>query len=211
MNSVRNISCSKSKYPATLFAWGCVLTMISEGCEQRQESDTKISEAEDPGETYSPMADLSNRVLLDEANAAGTWFHARKTRPIWAKRLESAQTVKTLEGDEQVAAGHFLCHGEAGDIWPQTEKDLNRRYQTTDEVDANGWQKYQPYADAEGFMATQIDHPFSVKASWGKLTGKTGDYLLKNFRDRDTAYPDDVWIVDLTLFRQTYEATGMEN
>lgn len=36
--------------------------------------------------------------------------------------------VKTLEGEEQVTAGHYLCRGEAGDIWPQTEKDLNKRY-----------------------------------------------------------------------------------
>ena len=69
-----------------------------------------------------------NRTLLDESNAAGKWFHAKKTRPIWAKRLEAAQSVTTLEGKVQGEAGDFLFKGEAGDIWPQTEKDLNKRY-----------------------------------------------------------------------------------
>ena len=154
-----------------------------------------------PQETDSP-----NKTVLDEANAAGRWFHAKKTRPIWAKRLEAAQTVKTLEGDEQVAAGHYLCKGEAGDIWPQTEQTLNKRYTATDEVAADGWRKYQPHPDAQGVMATQIDHPFEVQATWGKLTGKPGDFLVKNYQDRETAYPADVWIVDQILFRQTYES-----
>ena len=68
-------------------------------------------------EPTSPKeAESANKALLDEANATGRWFHAKKTRPIWARRLEAAQTVKTLEGEEQVAAGHDLCKGEAGDI-----------------------------------------------------------------------------------------------
>lgn len=53
-------------------------------------------------------------------------------------------------------------------------------------------------------MATQIDHPFEVHAQWGKLTGKQGDFLVKNYGDAETDYPEDVWIVDRTLFGQTY-------
>ena len=161
-------------------------------------------------ETASPKeGNQLNKALLDEANASGQWFHAKKTRPIWARRLEAAQMVKTLEGEEQVAASHYLCKGEAGDIWPQTEKDLNKRYTATDEVAADDWRKYQPHPDAQGVLATQIDHPFEVLATWGKLTGKPGDFLVKNFSlDRETAYPADVWIVDQTLFRQTYESVA---
>ena len=57
-------------------------------------------------------------------------------------------------------------------------------------------------------MATPIDHPFEVQATWGKLSGKPGDFLLKNVSDRDTASPADVWIVDQTLFQQTYETAA---
>jgi hypothetical protein len=44
-----------------------------------------------------------------------------------------------------------------------------------------------------------------VVATWGKLSGKAGDYVLKNFRDRAVPYPVDVWVVDQALFRATYE------
>ena len=54
-------------------------------------------------------------------------------------------------------------------------------------------------------MATQIDHSFEVQATWCQLSSKPGDFLLKNFSDRETASPDDMWIVDQTLFLQTYE------
>ena len=57
-------------------------------------------------------------------------------------------------------------------------------------------------------MATPLDHPFEVQATWGQLSGKPGDFLLKNFSDRETASPEDVWIVDQTLFQQTYEAVA---
>jgi hypothetical protein len=167
---------------------------------------SSCGQAEQPQQSApDAAADSPNRKLLDEVNQAENWFHARKTRPIWARRLEVAQTVKTLEGEEQVAAGHYLCKGEAGDIWPQTEKDLLKRYTATDEVADDGWRKYEPHPDAQGVLAAQIDHPFEVQATWGKLTGKPGDFLVKNFEDRDMPYPADTWIVDQTLFRQTYE------
>lgn len=167
------------------------------------------STSQKDAEAASPQpADSPNKTLFDEANAAGQWFHAKKTRPIWAKRLEADQTVTTLEGEEKVEAGHYLCKGEAGDIWPQTEQTLNKRYTATEEVTADGWRKYQPHPDAQGVLATPIDHPFEAQATWGKLTGKPGDFLVKNFQDRETAYPADVWIVDQTLFRQTYESVA---
>ena len=109
---------------------------------------------------------------------------------------------------EQVAAGHYLCRGEAGDIWPQTEETLLKRYTATDEVTDDGWRKYQSPPDAQGVMATPIDHPFEVHAAWGTLRGKAGDYLLKNYQDRETAYPADVWVVDRALFGETYAAVS---
>jgi hypothetical protein len=146
-----------------------------------------------------------NQELLDEANSARAWFHAKKTRPIWAKLLTSAQTVQTLEGEERVVAGNFLCRGEAGDIWPQTAAELEKKYSRTDDVPVDGWHKYQPRIDAQGVMATQVNHAFNVVATWGKLTGKSGDFLVKNFQDRDVPNPRDIWIVDQKLFGETYE------
>ena len=187
----------------TLIVLGLIL--ICAGCSENQEVNSKSSEAANSMDTDSPKSESPNKAVLDEADAAGDWFHAKKTRPIWARRLEAAQSVKTLEGEEQVEAGHYLCRGEAGDIWPQSEEGLNKRYTATEEVDADGWRKYEPNPDADGVMATQVDHPFSVEATWGTLTAKAGDFLVKNYTDRETPYPVDVWIVDQTLFQQTYE------
>ena len=148
---------------------------------------------------------IANKRLLDEVNLANRWFHAKKTRPIWARRIEFAQTVKTLEGEFRVDVGHFLCKGEAGDVWPQSEESLFKRYWASDEIDADGWRKYVPQPAARGVMATQIDHPFEVESCWGILAGKPNDFLVKNFQDCSTVYPDDVWVVDQSLFQQTYE------
>ena len=146
-----------------------------------------------------------NSELLGEVEEAGLWFHAKKTRPIWAKRLEQDETVETLEGEEQVPAGNYLCRGEAGDIWPQTEERLRAKYVMMAEVDEQGWRRWQPKSDAAGVMATQIPHPFEVHAEWGLLSGKKDDFLLKNYEDRDNEAPTDVWIVDQELFEATYE------
>lgn len=149
-----------------------------------------------------------NQALLDEVNAARAWFHARKTRPIWARRLQQPERVKTLEGTEDVPAGHFVCRGEAGDIWPQAADRLAAKYEATDEVAGDGWRKYVPRPDDVGVLAARMGHSFTVRAAWGSLTGKPGDLLVKNFSDRDVAYPSDVWIVDQALFRATYRTVA---
>ena len=91
-----------------------------------------------------------NEALLKEVEAAGLWFHAMKTRPISVKRLEKAETVQTLEGSEQVPAGAYLCRGEAGDIWPQTEERLTAKYDMTDDIDEQGWRPLRSQAQCRG-------------------------------------------------------------
>ena len=147
----------------------------------------------------------SNEAIFQEVNGAGLWFHAKKTRPIWVRLLEHEETVKTLEGEEQVPAGNYLCRGEAGDIWPQNKDRLTAKYTLTDEVDEQGWRKCDPKPDAAGVMAAQVSHAFQVQAKWGLLSGKPGDFIVKNYEDRDNDNPEDVWIVDQGLFEATYE------
>jgi len=147
-----------------------------------------------------------NGDLLEEVAAAGAWFRARKTRPIWARRVETPERVRTLEADEDVPAGSYVCRGEAGDIWPQSSERLAAKYAATDEVSADGWTKYLPNPDSEGVWAARVDRPFEVRSSWGRLSGKPGDYVVKDFDQGAVPYPADVWIVDAKLFAATYEA-----
>jgi hypothetical protein len=150
-------------------------------------------------------ADHDNAGLLDDVNHAGLWFHARKTRPVWVRLVDVPESVMTLEGIEHVDVGNVICRGEAGDLWPQTPQNLSRRYVATDEVDATGWRKHLPLPYAEGVMAAKMPNAFVVHSRWGVLAGKPGDYLVKNFADRDVPYPRDLWVVDQRLFAQTYE------
>lgn len=145
-----------------------------------------------------------NRELLAEIDQRGAWFHAKKTRAIWARKLETEQVVASLEGPVVGRAGDFLCRGAAGELWPQKAADLDARYVATDEVDPEGWRQYAPRPDAEGVMAAQVARPFRVRATWGLLSGKAGDYVLKKYRDRAVPDPVDVWIVDRALFEATY-------
>jgi hypothetical protein len=176
-----------------VFVGAIAISLIVSGCCHRSVR---------PGTHEAPSP---NQALLDELDAAGSWFHAKKTRPIWARKLERDQSVDTLEDKVTAKAGDFLCRGAAGEFWPQSAKTLEARYTPTDTVDAEGWRKYQPRPDAQGVMAAQVTHPFKVTATWGTLSGKADDYVLKNFRDRAVAYPEDVWVVDQSLFRATYE------
>jgi hypothetical protein len=161
---------------------------------------------------FGPFEDLRNVFgssqnveLLNALNRAQAWFHARKTRPIWARRLDRDRTVETLEGAAAAEAGDFLCRGEAGELWPQSAQSLEEKYAPSDTVDENGWRRYDPRPDAEGVLAARVDHPFSLQTKWGSLTGNAGDYVVKRFRDKDTAHPADVWIVNQALFRAAYE------
>ena len=146
----------------------------------------------------------NNTAVLKEVSETGLWFHAKKTRPIWVRLLKQAETVMTLEGDERVPAGNYLCRGEAGDIWPQSKERLTAKYVMTKDVDNRGWHKCDPKPDAAGVMAAQVPHAFQVHAEWGQLSGKAGDFIVKN-DDRNNENPDDVWIVDQALFQATYE------
>lgn len=150
-------------------------------------------------------AETPNQELLDEVNNSGRWFHAKKVGWLWAKEVTSPQTIQTIEGEIMAQPGSFVCRGPAGELWPQSPESLHSRYKSTDEVDEEGWRKFVVHDSTPGVMAAQIDHPFRVVASWGELSGKQGDYLVKNHSDKDTEQPDDLWLVDQTIFHATYE------
>ena len=150
------------------------------------------------------MNETLNRALLDEINEAAIWFRARKTRPIWAKEILNGQFVDSLEGSVRIKLGDFVCRGDAGETWPQSAERLLAKYRATEQVDSDGWRKYEPQPDQAGVMAAEVAHPFEIDTDRGRLTGKEGDYLVKDFDEAAARYPKNVWIVDRTLFNATY-------
>ena len=159
--------------------------------------------------TLHVHVETSNKTLLDEVNSSGGWFRAKKTRPIWVKAVDEDQVVESLEGTQPVKRGDCLCRSERGELWPQSCPAIEEKYNPTDQVDQDGWRKYAPRLDADGVLAAQVDHEFKINGPWGLLRGKAGDFVVKNFADANTAYPDDVWLVDQQLFIATYERIGM--
>ena len=151
------------------------------------------------------MSVFGNQAILSEINSAQSWFQAKKSKAIWARQATENHQLTTLEGRETVELGDFLCRGEIGEIWPQSADSLLGKYIPTDTVNDDGWRKYTPNPDHEGVMAATVSHPFTIETSWGTMTGKEGDYLVKNYCDKDAAYPGDVWIVDRQIFNATYQ------
>ncbi len=127
-------------------------------------------------------------------------FLAVKTKPLWAKRVEHAQEVVSLEGREQVSAGDYLCRGIHGELWPQKENKLFEKYTASGDFDDQGWQRFDPKPDITPVQAAQIPSTFRVQANWGELTGKPNDYVVRSSTD-----PTDIWIVDQAIFEASYE------
>jgi hypothetical protein len=147
---------------------------------------------------------MSNQQLLDEVNKSRLWFRAKKAGFIWAKEITTQQMVQTIEGAAEAQPGDYLCRGSANEVWPQASKTLHSKYESTEEVDDDGWRKFVVRETGSGVMAARVEHPFQVKTTWGDLSGTDGDYLVKNYNDKDVEYPDDVWIVSKEIFAATY-------
>jgi tetratricopeptide (TPR) repeat protein len=145
-----------------------------------------------------------NRPLLNEARHKRLWVIARKTAPVWAVLLREGGRVDTTEGTVAATAGEYLCRGINGEEWPQPAPSFARKYVPTDEVDQQGWRKYVPNPDSSRVFAAAIHHDFRVETCRGDMFGAAGDYLVKSIADGDVMYPDDVWIVDKTVFGSTY-------
>ncbi|MBU2651741.1 MAG: hypothetical protein KKA81_12470 [Bacteroidetes bacterium] len=154
------------------------------------------------------MESRHNKILLDSLYESYSWQHYKKNKPIWAKKLKQPQKIKTLEGEITCHAGDYLCKGPAGDIWGQKEESLLKKYNPAygSEPDKGGWQEFIPKPEAGGVMAAQVEFDFVIEhPTWGNMKGKSGDYLVKNYEDKDSQYPDDMWIVRNEIFKCTYE------
>jgi hypothetical protein len=125
---------------------------------------------------------------------------ARKTKPLWAKRIDTAQEITSLEAVQQLKPGDYLCRGVQNEYWPQSQKKLLGTYNPSGQIDKDGFERFDPKPDGKWVQVTAIDHPFRVVAAWGELKGKAGDYVVRSLED-----PSDIWIVDRAIFEASYE------
>ena len=131
---------------------------------------------------------------------------AKKNRPLWARRVSQAEDVVSLEGKQTAKPGDYLCRGIEGEFWPQSEKSLLGGYTASGQVGNDGFERYDPRPDGPPVEAMQVDKPFFVVASWGRLDGKSGDYVVRRIAD-----PTDIWIVDRSIFENSYQFLPIEH
>ena len=98
---------------------------------------------------------MDNKILLDTIKK-GQWVHVRKTQGIWAKKLMSDTRVTTLEGVETAKSGDLLCRGVEGELWPQKEEEVLKKYVATSVFDGE-FRKYKPRTDGKGQLAARIN------------------------------------------------------
>ena len=152
------------------------------------------------------------------------WRLARKTRPIWARAVRSDELGREfLTADhavERAQAGYWLCVGVAGEPWFQKRERIEAKYtpgetvarQFAFDAETQAYQVFEPTGDVrnwaaqvqgegiEGFFIRpnyDLEHPLYSPAGGYVVT----DHVSDPYQER----PDDVWLVQQSLFESTYE------
>jgi hypothetical protein len=155
------------------------------------------------------------------------WRLARKTRPIWARPVESDEVGQEFQTADRVKekarAGAWLCAGIAGEPWFQTLEKIEGKYELDGQearkfdfdTKTRTYRKYKPKATTRNWVA-QVKGPgiagFHIRPGYDPdrpLYSPAGGYVVKDevadpYRDR----PKDVWLVQQPLFESTYELVG---
>jgi hypothetical protein len=114
------------------------------------------------------------------------------------------RTRETSAGNAGVAfkAGDAILTGTAGESWPIAKATFETTYAPAEESrmgqDGKFFKKPLPV------LGVQMKELFAVTASWGRLEGKPGDWLVQY-----DEVGGDFGIVDQGVFEQTYERLNL--
>ena len=158
-------------------------------------------------------------LILDTSNL--TWFTASKTKPIfvrtWAEIFgpqvlfySKNLLLKTLEANEPIDPEAVLCVGQSGDVWQQTAKAVDKKYEFVEYASypQTGWAVYKPRDGnaVDAFEATQGGY---IVGLWGEEVPalgaknlqrvKVGDFICRQPHDHN-----DQWVVQRNLFLNSY-------
>jgi len=115
--------------------------------------------------------------------------------------INTDKTVETLEGDVKAKSGDIICFGPHNDIWPQQLSRVKEKYNHVGRIEHDGvmFDKWEPKPDQK-VEATQVNNKEKFRV--GELTGKKGDYIVRDINDKS-----NMWIVDGSIFKDTYSST----
>ena len=103
--------------------------------------------------------------------------------------------IQTREGLVGFEPGDYLARGIENEEWPISKEHFATSYERVSELDAEGFASYRARDICQAY---QMPEPFTVKRTRGDtLTGKADDYLVRS--------GDRIWIVDRTIFENSYE------
>jgi hypothetical protein len=167
---------------------------------------------------------LSHEQTLEWIHQNRAWHLARKTKPIWARPIEANEIGKEFQTADHVVEkakeGYWLCVGVAGEPWFQRPERVEAKYLPAGdetkkfEFDSNerkyrvwkpkdtvrNWAARVESSDIEGFSIRpnyDVEHP---------LYSPSGGYVVKDYvADPYKDKPNDVWLVQKSLFDSTYE------
>lgn len=158
-----------------------------------------------------------NYLILEYTkNVEGNWKKYEKTGGVWAFRLESKTYIKSLENKTGKITGKqgdwLLMNEQSKERWFMSNKDFKKKFKNSGSDDTHideDKRVYKWYERIPGsaVLAMPMYKPFQVihERSDEPLQGKTGDYIVKNFKDINNPDPKDVWIVDKKIFEKTYK------
>ncbi len=142
---------------------------------------------------------------------------AKKTKGLKAKPLSNIINddsvlakflIDTLEGKEPIEKSQLLCIGVGNDAWPQTAKNLLKKYNIVD-ITGDGWLVCEPKPE------NSVEF-IEVPETWGSayLQGLWGEEIsgvknLQAFKPRDmiARQPDnhsDMWVVRRKIWDNSY-------
>lgn len=203
-------------------AWLASLVLVSTtlGCwqaEQKMEERPVQVTREEPKR-------LSHEQTLAWINDHQAWRRARKTKPIWARAVDPDEIGKEFQTADQAIEvareGYWLCVGVAGEPWFQKLSKIEDKYdrfaaeakQFSFDNQAHAYAIFRPKADV-GNWAAQVQGEgikgFSIRPNYDlehPLVAPAGGYVVKgDVPDPYHDKPNDVWLVQQSLFEDTYE------
>jgi hypothetical protein len=167
---------------------------------------------------------LSHEETLDWIAMNKAWRLAKKTKPIWARPVETDEVGKEFQTADHVTekakAGSWLCVGVAGEPWFQSHERIESKYESKAQetkkfefdTEERSYRQFKPKGTVRNWVA-QIKGPgiagFFVRPGYdpeSPLYSPAGGYVVKDdVRDPYRDKPKDVWLVQQSLFDSTYE------
>jgi len=217
---VPDCGCGQSRFRGRWIAIALFASVFGPGCAPKESpKGGRAVEAR-----QKEQMELTHEQTLEWIGKNRAWRHARKTKPIWARPITMEEIGKEFQtadrAIETAREGAWLCVGVAGEPWFQSEAKINAKYDRAESVtktfdfddEPHEYYVYNPKENVRNWVA-QVEAPeiggFSIRPGYDRNTelhSPAGGYVVKG--DVDDPYaddPDDVWLVQQSLFDSTYE------